>query len=65
VSRNRGTYEALVAADTASEAIAIASEAMPRGAELVSSEATREPGAEATFRVTLKFRRETSEEGGY
>jgi|GEM_PF-4627554 len=66
MSRNRGTYEVLVAADTKEEAIAIASEAMPKGAELVSSEAVRvKDEEETTFQVTLKFRRTAQEEGGY
>ena len=49
-----GKYEVLVSAETAAEAIEIAAEALPRGAELTRSEAR--PEGRNTWQVTLAFR---------
>jgi hypothetical protein len=49
-----GKYEALVAAESATEAVEIAAEALPRGVSLIESKAEAE--GHKTWRVTLKFR---------
>jgi hypothetical protein len=49
-----GKYEVTVAADSADEAIEIAAEALPKGSELIKSEAARE--SEGVWRVKLAFR---------
>ena len=66
MSRARGTYDALVSASSADEAIDIALEALPKGASLISSAAISvESESEPTFQVTLRFRRAEKEEGGF
>ena len=66
MSSKRGTYESLVSAKSAEEAIEIAAEAMPKGAEIASSraiDAAAECGAHSWL-VTIKFKR-TESEGEY
>ena len=66
MSRAGGTYDALVSASSAEEALEIALEGLPKGATLVSSTAVAvEDESEPTFQVTLKFKRADKEEGGF
>ena len=66
MSRAGGTYDALVSATSAEEALAVAVEALPKGATLVSGTAVPvETDSEPTFQVTLKFKRAEKEEGGF
>ncbi len=56
--RHGGTYQTVVAADNADEAIAIAAEALPPGAETTDGEAVRTAdGISGTWQVTLTFKR--------
>lgn len=48
-----GSYRMVVSADTAQEAIEIAAEALPPGAELLDSSASR---TDENWTVTMKFR---------
>ena len=59
MSAKRGTFQHLVYADSADEAVEIASEACPKGAEVTSTEvidAAAECGPHSWL-VTIKFKR--------
>lgn len=55
MGHGRGSYEADVFADSADEAIAIAAEALPPGAEVTDARALPHPDNDG-WRVTLTFR---------
>lgn len=59
MSRLRGTFESLVSAPDAQTAIDIASEAVPKGSALTSSEAKDVSGefGKDSWLVTIKFKR--------
>ncbi len=66
MSRLRGTFESVVSARSAQEAIDIAAEGLPKGAELTGSDAadvSAEFGRNSWF-VTIKFKR-AAPEGDY
>ncbi len=63
MSRLRGTFESVVSAGSAEEAIDIAAEGLPKGSELTGSEASdvsAEFGKDSWF-VTIKFKRPAPE----
>lgn len=63
MSRLRGTFESIVSAADAQSAIDIAAEALPKGADLTSSEAEDVSGqfGKDSWLVTIKFKRATPE----
>ena len=66
MSRKRGTFESLVSAANADEAIAIAAEGVPKGADTTFTDAldvSADHGADSWL-VTIKFRR-PEPEGDY
>ncbi len=63
MSRLRGTFESIVSASDAQSAIDIAAEALPKGADMTSSDAqdvSAEFGADSWL-VTIKFKRQAPE----
>jgi hypothetical protein len=66
MSARRGTFESLVSAADAGEAVKIAAEALPKGAEMTFSDAadvSSDHGPDSWF-VTIKFKR-AAPEGEY
>ncbi len=63
MSRLRGTFESIVSASDAQSAIDIAAEALPKGADLTSSEAEDVSGqfGKDSWLVTIKFKRRAPE----
>jgi len=63
MSRLRGTFESIVSAGDAQTAIDIAAEALPKGADLTSSEAVDVSGefGKDSWLVTIKFKRQAPE----
>jgi hypothetical protein len=63
MSRLRGTFESLVSAPDAQAAIDIAAEAVPKGADLTSSEAVDVSAqfGKDSWLVTIKFKRKAPE----
>ncbi len=59
MSRKRGTFESVVSASTAEEAIEIAAEAVPKGADMTFSEAVDASAdyGKDSWLVTIKFKR--------
>ena len=63
MSRKRGTFESIVSAASAEDAIAIAAEAVPKGADPTFTDAvdvSDEYGADSWL-VTIKFKRSEPE----
>ncbi|MFN3231663.1 MAG: hypothetical protein ACE363_05835 [Alphaproteobacteria bacterium] len=66
MSRKRGTYDSVVSASSAEEAIQIAAEGVPKGAHLTFSDAldaSKTHGPDS-WHVTIKFKR-PEPEGDY
>jgi hypothetical protein len=63
MSRLRGTFESIVSAADAQTAIDIAAEALPKGADMTSSEAQNVSGefGKDSWLVTIKFKRQAPE----
>lgn len=63
MSRLRGTFESIVSAADAQSAIDIAAEALPKGADLTSSEAedVSVQFGKDSWLVTIKFKRQAPE----
>jgi hypothetical protein len=63
MSRLRGTFESIVSAPDARSAIEIAAEALPKGADMTSSEAhdVSEEFGRDSWLVTIKFKRQAPE----
>ncbi len=63
MSRLRGTFESVVSAPDASTAIAIAAEALPKGAGMTGSAAedASEQFGKDSWLVTIKFKRQAPE----
>lgn len=63
MSRLRGTFESIVSASDAQSAIHIAAEALPKGADMTSSDAQDVAGefGKDSWLVTIKFKRQAPE----